>query len=294
MIRYAPRAAIAAQVAVGCLFSATAYGQTAQAPQSAAERGAYLVNAVMACDGCHTPRGPGGAAAMEKRFSGGSQIWDEPEYRVKGSNITPDRDTGIGSWSTEDLKRSLREGVRPNGVPLAPQMPYAFYRILTPEDLDAVVAYVRSAPAVKSEVDPPVYKAAMHPATIPGGEKPMPATEMADPLKRGFYLATIAHCMECHAKKPDGKLDFTSNMGKGGYVMKGPFGEVSVSNITSHPTKGIGGWSDAELKRALVESKGKDGRIFKPPMQRHIYFSNLTEADLNALMAWVRTIPPLE
>lgn len=294
MIRSLPRVAITAHLAVGGLFSATAYAQPVQAPQTAAERGAYLVNAVMACDGCHTPRGPGGGAAMDKRFSGGSQIWDEAEYRVKGSNITPDRDTGIGSWSAEDLKRSLIEGTRPNGVPLAPQMPYAFYRILTPQDLDAVVAYVRSAPAVKNEVDPPVYKAGMHPPTIPGAEKPMAETDMQNPLKRGLYLATIAHCMECHAKKPDGKLDFTSNMGKGGYVMKGPFGEVTVSNITSHPTKGIGGWTDAELKRALVESKGKDGRTFKPPMQRHIYFSKLTDADLNALMAWVRTIPPLE
>ena len=76
--------------------------------------------------------------------------------------------------------------------------------------------------------------------------------------------------------------------------MKGPFGEVLVSNITSSPTKGIGGWSDAELKRALVEAKGKDGRTFKQPMARHVYYNQMTEADLNALVAWVRTIPPLE
>jgi len=64
--------------------------------QSLVERGSYLVNAVMACDGCHTPRGPGGFV-MDKRFSGGSQTWDEKAYTVKGSNITPDRETGIGA-----------------------------------------------------------------------------------------------------------------------------------------------------------------------------------------------------
>ena len=80
------------------------------AAQSSLERGDYLVNAVMACDGCHTPRGPTGFV-MEKRFSGGSQTWDDPAYTVKGSNITPDPDTGIGRWSENDIKISLTEGL---------------------------------------------------------------------------------------------------------------------------------------------------------------------------------------
>src|SRR5215470_17982473 len=139
--------------------SAASNGAVAETP---VERGGYLVNAVMACDGCHTPRGPGGVFVMEKRFSGGSQTWDTPQYTVKGSNITPDRETGIGAWSEADLKRALTEGVRPSGVPLAPQMPFAFYKILTPHDLDAVVAYIRSATPVRNGVPLPVYKAAAH------------------------------------------------------------------------------------------------------------------------------------
>jgi hypothetical protein len=71
---------------------------TSAAAQPSLERGDYLVNAVMACDGCHTPRGPTGFV-MEKRFSGGSQTWDDPAYTVKGSNITPDPDPGI--WKVE-------------------------------------------------------------------------------------------------------------------------------------------------------------------------------------------------
>src|SRR3982074_270511 len=90
---------------------------------TALERGSYLVNAVMACDGCHTPRQPGGFA-MERRFSGGSQTWDTPAYTVKGANITPDRDTRIGAWNDADLKRALTDGFRPSGVPLAPQRPF--------------------------------------------------------------------------------------------------------------------------------------------------------------------------
>ena len=85
--------------------------------QTPVERGAYLVNAVMGCDGCHTPRGPGGFD-MSKRFSGGSQVFDEPQFTVKGSNITPDRETGIGAWSDADIRKMMTEGVRPNGVPV--------------------------------------------------------------------------------------------------------------------------------------------------------------------------------
>jgi mono/diheme cytochrome c family protein len=269
---------------------AAAGGAFAETP---VERGSYLVNAFMACDGCHTPR-PGGEFNMAKRFSGGLQVWNEKAYTVRGSNITPDRATGIGSWSEADLKRALTEGVRPSGVHLAPQMPFAFYKILTPRDLDAVVAYIRSAEPVSNQVPPPVYKAEAHAVLIPGAEKPLPEEALRDAVKRGFYLATISHCMECHSRRPDGTQDYANWYGKGGFEFTGPFGPVAARNITSHPTKGIGGWTDAEIKRALTQGLGRDGRTFKPPMARQIYFSKMTDDDLAAIVAWVRTIPPLE
>src|SRR5262249_5639206 len=71
-------------------------------------------------------------------------------------------------------------------------------------------------------------------------------------------------------------------------------GVAKVSNITSHPTKGIGGWTDSEIKQALVKGVGRDGRTFNPPMARHIYFSKMTEDDLNSLAVWRRTLPPLD
>ena len=264
------------------------------AAETLVERGGYLVNAVMACDGCHTPRGAGGVFVMEKRFSGGSQTWDTPKYTVKGSNITPDGDTGVGNWSEADLKRALTDGVRPTGVPLAPQMPFAFYRILTAHDLDAVVAYFRSVAPVRNEVQAPVYKAAAHAEPIPNADKPADEAALSDPVKRGFYLATIAHCMECHSRRPDGTQDYVTWWGRGGYEFKDTWGTARASNITSHPTAGIGAWSDDEIKRALTQGVGRDGRRFKPPMARHVYFSKLTEPDLNAIVAWVRTLPPLE
>ena len=122
----------------------------------------------------------------------------------------------------------------------------------------------------------------------------MAEDDLRDPVKRGFYLATIAHCMECHSRRPDGVQDYKTWWGKGGFEFRDTWGAAVARNITSHPTAGIGAWSDAEIKRALVEGVGRDGRPFKPPMARHIYFKRMTEQDIGALIAWVRSIPPLE
>ena len=251
------RIATAALAAVGLSLSvSTVFAETAL------ERGGYLVNAVMACDGCHTPRGPNGLD-MSRRFSGGSQLFDEPAFTVKGSNISQDPDTGIGSWSVADIKKLMIEGVRPNGVPVAPQMPYAFYRIMTPGDLEAVATYIKSMAPVRNEVQAPVYKASLHAVPIPEAEKPIGNDVPTDPVKRGFYLATLAHCMECHSRKPEGGQDYKNWWGRGGNEMKGPFGSVKVSNITAHKEKGIGSLTDDQIKTALTKGIGHDGRTLK-------------------------------
>jgi mono/diheme cytochrome c family protein len=95
---------------------------TACSAETLVERGGYLVNGVMACAGCHTPRGPNGPL-LDKQFSGGSVVFDQPTYTVRGSNITLDADTGIGSWSDAQVKRALTDGIRPDGRRLAPIMP---------------------------------------------------------------------------------------------------------------------------------------------------------------------------
>jgi mono/diheme cytochrome c family protein len=273
-----------------CIAALAAASAAAQDP---VERGGYLVNAVMVCDGCHTPRVKG-ALDMSRRFSGGSQVWDTPAYTVRGTNITPDRETGIGAWTDAEIKRSLTDGVHRLGRPMSPQMPFPFYKILTPRDLEAIVAYLRSVPAVRNDVPSPVYKAPMHVEPVPNALKPYTDADLRDPARRGFYLATIAHCMECHARRPDEVKDYRNAWGKGGYVFKGPWGSAVVPNITSHPTSGIGSWTDEEIRRALTHGVSRDGRAFKLPMARQEHFSRMTEEDLNALVGWIRTIPPIE
>lgn len=259
--------------------------------QPSLERGKYLVEGVLTCGNCHTPRGPKGVLDTSRLHAGGPQIWDTPEYTVRPSNITPDKDTGIGNWTAEDVKRSIRDGRRPNGQQLSPQMPYGFYKIFTPSDLDAVVAYVMAQPAVKHKVEAPVYKVKKMGVDIPpGAEKPMSEGALNDPVKRGFYLVTIGHCMECHTPLVDGRRDYKNALGTGGYPMKGPWG-VSVSrNITSHKQNGIGAWSDEEIKRAITKGVRRDGSKLLPPMG-YDWYATMTDADLAAMVAYLRTVP---
>ncbi len=261
--------------------------------ESPVERGSYLVNGVLTCGNCHTPRGSGGVFAMDRQLSGGPQEWDTPTFKVKGSNITPDRETGIGSWSDADVRRAVVDGVRPDGKQLAPIMPYGFYKVFTPGDLDAVVAYLGSVAPVNNKVQAPVYKAAMHADIPPGAENPAASADLSDPVKRGFYQVTIGHCMECHSPRVNGRSDLVNGLGKGGEEFKGPWG-VSVSrNITSHRENGIGTWTDAEIKRAITQGIRKDGTPLKPPMGYPLY-ARMTDADLNDVVAYLRTVPAKE
>jgi mono/diheme cytochrome c family protein len=276
--------------ALGCMAAIAVAGSAlAQTP---VERGSYLVNGILTCGNCHTPRGPGGVWDMSKQLSGGPRTWDEVTFKVKGANITPDPETGIGKWSDADIKRSLITGVRPNGTQIAPIMPYGFYKVFTPADIDAVVAYLKSVPAVGNAVESPVYKAAMHVDTPPGADKAMSNADMADPVKRGFYLATIGHCMECHTPLVNDRHD-NAQLGKGGQPFPGPWGVTVSRNITSHQTAGLGGWSDAEIKAAITQGVRKDGTKLKPPMAFSLY-ATMTDQDLSAIVAYLRTVPPKE
>lgn len=270
---------------------ATLFAAGAARAQTPVERGSYLVNTIMTCGNCHSPKGPPDAVAG-KDFSGGLRF-DEPPFDVTASNITPDKETGIGAWSDGDLKKTMLDGVRPNGVALAPVMPTGFYGILLPNDLDAIVAYLHTVAPVKNKVPDPIYKIAIPRQVFPGAEKPIDPADLNDKIRHGFYLATIGHCMECHTPMVNGPVDFKNSLGKGGRDFPGPWG-VSVSrNITSSKTKGIGDWSDAEIKRAITQGIDKDGNKLKPPMG-YGYYAHMTDADLDAVIAWLRTVPPKE
>jgi mono/diheme cytochrome c family protein len=259
--------------------------------QSPVERGSYLVNTIMTCGNCHSPKGPPDVVAG-KDFSGGLRF-DEPPFDVTASNITPDKETGIGAWSDAEIKRALLDGVRPSGVQLAEIMPTNFYRILIPSDLNAIVAYLRTLKPVANTVPDPIYKMALPHVIFPGAEKPFAQRDLNDKVKHGFYLVTIGHCMECHTPMTAVGVEYRNSLGKGGREFPGPWGISKSVNITSHRTAGIGAWSDAEIKRAITQGVSRDGRTMLPPMG-YGYYAKMTDADLNAVVAYLRTVPAKE
>ena len=274
-----------------CIALAAASLGSAQAQTDLVKRGDYLVNTIMTCGNCHTPKGPPGAIAG-KDFSGGLS-WDEPPFKVTAPNITQDKETGIGSWSDADIKKLMRTGVRPNGVQIAMIMPTDFYEIITDRDMDAIVAYLRTIKPVTNTVPAPIYKMPQVHRPFPGGESPYTEEMLKDTVKKGFYLATIGHCMECHTPMGPRGREFADKLGTGGFEFPGPWG-VSVSkNITQSKTKGIAEWTDAEIKTAIATGVDRKGNKLKPPMGFQ-YYAHMTGEDLDAVVAYLRTVPAKE
>jgi len=121
------------------------------------ERGAYLVT-VAGCNDCHTPGFFFGKPDMKKYLGGSDVGFEIPGLGVfNGRNITPDKETGIGAWTDEQIVAAITTGKRPDGRQLAPIMNYAAFVHMTKEDVAAVVAYLRSIPAVHNKVPGP-YK----------------------------------------------------------------------------------------------------------------------------------------
>lgn len=254
-------------------------------------RGNYLVEGIVACGNCHTPRNPDATAREDMRLAGGFLI-EEPVFRAYAPNITMDEETGIGTWSDEEIMLAIREGVRPDGTIIGPPMPIPSYRNMSDYDARAIVAYLRTVPPVRNEVPPSEFD-----IPLPESWGP-PLGEVADvsrddQLAYGTYLNHIGHCMECHTPMVDGQFDF-SRTGMGGMVFHNPFGlELAgvVANITPHPSLGIGAWTDDEIKRAIREGISRDGRQLVPVMG-FPYYRNITDEDLDALIVYLRSLPP--
>jgi mono/diheme cytochrome c family protein len=277
----------------------------AQVPTTGVERGRYLVESILGCGNCHTPKSPTGEPIANRNLGGGGLSFSPPPFVGVATNITPDRETGIGSWSDDEIKRAIVEGKRPNhgrlpNTELAVVMATSFFKALTRSDLDAVVAYLRSVPAIRNEVPAPLYRLPQKHQPFPDAEAGFSDAKMSDPVHRGRYLATIAHCMECHSPMEKGVFDY-SRLGAGGRMFNSGLVQgfpsawpgSRAANITSHPTAGLGGWTDDQIKRAIAHGISRNGRKLQPPMP-FAYYAKLSPSDLDAIVAYLRTLPPLE
>ena len=255
------------------------------------ERGKYLMNGVVACGNCHTPGSLMGKPDSSREFAGGHK-WVEPPFTTYASNITPDKETGIGNWTDDQIFAAICTGKRPDGSLIGPPMPGGLYSMISDRDVWAIIAYLRQVKPVKNKVPRGVYRIPLPPAW--GQKRSRPEVSRKDKLKYGAYLAgPLGHCIECHTPMVKGRRDFKNQLGAGGFVVRGPWGQTVSANITPDPETGIGKWSEWQVKSAIFTGYRADGSKMFPPMPYHFY-QNIHAEDLDAIVAYLRSFKPIK
>ena len=256
-------------------------------------KGKYVFGAAGGC-GCHTePKGP---------VNAGGRRFDGPFGTVYSSNITPDRQTGIGGWTDEQLITAIRLGRRPNGERLIPVHPYPVFNGMAEEDLRALVAYLRTVPPVSRPNQPknitvPLFESVFLPAWLAAfapRETPPPTTP-ASGVARGEYLVrAVSHCGECHT--PRGVTHATDNSRFLAGNAKGLDGDP-VPNITPDRDTGLK-WSEEQIADFLGSGNKPDGDMAGGLMGEVIQgtsagFRDLTKEDRLAIARYLKTIPAI-
>lgn len=259
-------------------------------------RGRYLAETVAGCFDCHTPHqymngvwGPVPGKMGEGQVFPPGFIPLPPGSQVVACNITPDRETGIGSWTDADIEQAIRHGVMKGGKPIFNLMPYPQYRVLNDEDMKSIIVYLRSLPPIKNALPetklPFPIRVDMKQALTP------PLPKNASPLvRRGWYLTRLAGCADCHTPILPNGASPPSLLFGGGMSFHGPFGEVFSLNITPSAS-GIGFMDEAMFSRTLRTGRvNGNGLKLKPPMPFE-NFRNLKAAEIRAIYAYLRTVP---
>lgn len=252
-------------------------------------RGKYLAEGVVACANCHIARDATGRALRDQGLSGGMHF-AEPVFDAYASNITPDRDTGIGNWTDAQLANAIRNGIRPDGRLIGPPMPVPFYRNLSDDDLRALIVYLRAQPPVRHVVEKSVYRMPLPPNYGPPVTH-VPAPDKGDILKVGEYLANIGHCMDCHTPRNDKGVLQTQFLGAGGQVIRWPAGgEATTPNLTPDAS-GLADWTDAQIERAIRKGIDRNGTHLQRIMAFD-WYDSIDQADMKALIAYLRSLKP--
>jgi mono/diheme cytochrome c family protein len=286
-------------IAAYCRAAAFVLGVAALAAASPApadtllQRGAYLVTAVAACGNCHTPHDAKNQPLPDMELAGGREFDDPMFGHIVGSNITPDKETGIYSWSIAQIVTALRTGKRPDGTVIGPPMPIEWYARLSDRDAEAIATYLKSVKPVRQKVARSTYKVPV-PTSYGAPVDHVAEPDRKDKVAYGGYLAgPVGHCLECHTQRSKEGLDH-DHLGAGGRELPDPLhpGGLTMSrNITPEPKEGIGKWSDADIQRAITSGVRPEGTRLGPPMDYAAY-SKMTSDDIAAITAYLRSMKP--
>ena len=289
------------------VFIALLVGHGAQANEAAraldavaadVERGARVFRSTGGCT-CHTNYPGEGQNAPELA---GGRAMETPFGVFYSTNITPDRETGIGEWSNADFARAMREGLSPEGQHYFPTFPYPSFSGLTDQDIIDLFAYIQARPAHRRENRAPEAPLPFSWRGSVAGWKLVNFTPKifdhapgrSEAWHRGRYLVeAAAHCGECHTPRTlTGGLD--GPMALAGSV-EGPEGQLAP-NITPHDEMGIGDWSKADLVWYLQMGLKPDGDDTPGLMSEVIEhgYAELPVSDLEAMAEYLATVPSIE
>lgn len=260
-------------------------------------RGEYLVTAAN-CASCHT--------SNDGEFMAGGLAFETPFGTIYSTNITPDPETGIGTWSDWDFMNSLRHGIRPNGEHLYPAFPYTSYTKASDEDIAAMYAYLQSIEPVnqsplENELEFPFNLRALVafwkvPYFDAGALEPEP--DQSAEWNRGAYLIeALAHCSACHTpRNAIGAAQLDAHMSGGEYmdlVSSGEYRVWSAPNLTSYD-RGLALWSHDDVASYLKTARNDILESFGP-MNEVILNSTryLADDDIDAMATYLKSLAPV-
>ena len=256
------------------------------------ERGQYIFSSAGGC-ACHSP--PKGTPHA------GGREFPIPLAKVYSTNLTADKETGLGNWSDQQIRAAITKGIRPDGERLLPVMPYEAYSGMAEEDLKALIAYLRTLkPVRKKNLRPRVYVSLFRPVVTPlwlklfGRFSAPPPKAPQSGIERGRYLVEhVSLCGDCHTPRnfvgvPDRVLYLAG-------AKKGPFGE-EIPNITPDKETSIGEWRRNDIADLLLTG-------IKPDLDNvQCLMSELTEAgykhmtrdDALAIADYLKSLPAVK
>jgi mono/diheme cytochrome c family protein len=254
-------------------------------------RGRHVLQIAEGC-GCHGANFAGWRHGRSDRLPQSRPYGERfigPFGSLPASNITPDMDTGIGSWSDAQILAALQEGVRPDGTYLYPLMPSAAYHGLTDEDARAIVAFLRRLRPLRNLV--PDRQLTM---TVSKQENGMDAPKRRPEggVELGAYLVhSVSGCADCHTTpaengRPRGAL-------LAGRILETASERIVVPNITPDPRNGIGQWRTRDIAHYLRTGSRPDGGLAHSLMAGLILtsFSHLTSQEADAIAAYLKSVP---
>jgi mono/diheme cytochrome c family protein len=293
----------------GLVYLFSAFPKVGPAPEIAIQatpekiaRGQYLANHVTVCIDCHSTRDfnyYSGPIISGTEGKGGEEFQETIGTFYPG-NITP---AALGNWTDGEIMRAVTSGVTKEGEPMFPMMPYPIYSQLAQEDVEAIVAYLRTLPAIQNEVPRSKLNFPLNliVRTIPKPYAPQPLPPASDTLAYGKYLSTVAGCHFCHTPTDDQGQALPGMDFAGGMEFKFPNGAIVRSaNITPEEDTGIGAWdkpyfvgrfkeyADSTNSHIPVANDG-DNTVMPWTM-----YAGMTEGDLSAIYNYLRTVKPLK